>query len=282
MGRRGDSGRDARARPRAVVMLIEAHGLRIELPRGWSGRVFKRPAGGATLHAGDFELPLDDGEFGDQSTAVMPPGATFVALTEYQPGAGLEPGKGLFASRRIPTALDPTSFSARGMAHPRPGQAGTAGVLHRGRPAVLPVRRGLRRPRRAAPATRGARASCCGRCGSARSDVGAGVAGGVVAEDEHAPGQVQAGLVHVGGADPLREHRPVGSRRGRGDLELDLERDLLARAVDLPGAFERREEAARAGVMARGGLGQDQRVGGGRRVRGTAGPGRTARWRTAA
>ena len=86
--------------------------------------MFKRRAGGATLHAGNFELPLDDGEFGDQSTAVMPPGATFLALTEYRPGAGLEPGKGLFAPRRIPVALDPTSFSARGMAHPRPGQVG--------------------------------------------------------------------------------------------------------------------------------------------------------------
>ena len=107
------------------MTVLEAHGLRIELPRGWSGRVFKRPAGGATLHAGDFELPLDDGEFGDQSTAVMPPGATFLALTEYLPGAGLEPGSGLFAPRRIPRALDPTSFSARGLAHPRPGQAGT-------------------------------------------------------------------------------------------------------------------------------------------------------------
>jgi len=106
------------------VTVLEAHGLRIELPRGWSGRVFKRPAGGATLHAGDFELPLDDGEFGDQSTAVMPSSSTFLALTEYRPGAGLEPGRGLFAHRRVPTVLDPTSFSARGMAHPRPGQVG--------------------------------------------------------------------------------------------------------------------------------------------------------------
>ena len=106
------------------MTVLEAHGLRIELPRGWSGRLFKRPEGGTTLHAGDFRLPLDDGEFGDQSTAVMPHGATFMALTEYRPGAGLEPGRGLFASRRIPTTLDPTGFSARGMAHPRPGQSG--------------------------------------------------------------------------------------------------------------------------------------------------------------
>lgn len=103
---------------------LEAHGLRIELPRGWSGRVFKRPGGGATVHAGDFQLPFDDGEFGDHSTAVMPAGASFLVLTEYRPGAGLEPGEGLFASRKIPTSLDPTAFSPRGLAHPRPGQAG--------------------------------------------------------------------------------------------------------------------------------------------------------------
>ena len=53
--------------------------------------MFRRPAGGATLHAGDFELPLDDGEFGDQSTAVMPPGATFLALTS--PGHGNPAGQ---------------------------------------------------------------------------------------------------------------------------------------------------------------------------------------------
>jgi hypothetical protein len=87
--------------------------------------VFKRAAGGATLHAGDFQLPLDDGEFGDRSTAVMPGGGSFLVLTEYRTGAGLEPGQGLFASRRVPTALDPAAFSRRGLAHPRPGQAGT-------------------------------------------------------------------------------------------------------------------------------------------------------------
>jgi hypothetical protein len=106
------------------VTVLEAHGLRVELPRGWSGRVFRRPAGGATLHAGSFQLPLEDGEFGDRSTRAMPHGASFLALTEYRPGAGLEPGKGLFASGRIPRALDPTAFSPTGLAHPRPGQAG--------------------------------------------------------------------------------------------------------------------------------------------------------------
>ena len=103
---------------------IHAHGLRIALPKGWSGRVFSRSGRAATMHVASFPLPLSDGEFGDRSTALMPPGASFVALTEYVPGAGLEPGRGLFAPNRFPHRLDPTSFAASCLAHPRPGQAG--------------------------------------------------------------------------------------------------------------------------------------------------------------
>jgi hypothetical protein len=121
-------------------MRLAAHGLEIELPSGWSGRAFRRDAGGATLHAGDFQLSLEDGEFGDRSTQAMPPGSTFLALTEYRPGAGLEPGQGLFASRRIPRTLDPAAFSSRGLAHPRPDQAGTQRFFTAaGRPLCLYV-----------------------------------------------------------------------------------------------------------------------------------------------
>jgi hypothetical protein len=105
-------------------MRLAAHGITIELPPGWNGRVSHRPASGATLHAGDFQLVLGDGEFGDASTAAMPPGATFVALTEYLPGADLKPGTGLFAARRIPARLDPSAFAANRLAHPRRGQTG--------------------------------------------------------------------------------------------------------------------------------------------------------------
>ncbi len=86
--------------------------------------MFSRAEGVATLHVASFPLPLQDGEFGDRSTARMRSGASFLALTEYRPGAGLEPGQGLFAARRIPKRLDPSAFAATGLAHPRPGQAG--------------------------------------------------------------------------------------------------------------------------------------------------------------
>jgi hypothetical protein len=106
-------------------MILEAHGLRIELPRGWSGRLFSRSAHTATLHAGDFQLPLDDGEFGDRTAAEMPGVGTFVALTEYRPGSGLKPGVGLFSPERIRLPLDPAAFGPNRLAHPRPGQVGT-------------------------------------------------------------------------------------------------------------------------------------------------------------
>jgi hypothetical protein len=106
-------------------LILEAHGLRVALPRGWSGRVFARPGGIACLHAASFPVALSgDGEFGDRTTGAMPAQGAFLALAEYLPGEGLEPGVGLFASRRLPLPLDPTAFSRHRLAHQRPGQAG--------------------------------------------------------------------------------------------------------------------------------------------------------------
>ncbi len=105
-------------------MKLDAHGLRIELPPRWSGRIFARTGGVATLHAGDFQVALHDGEFGDKSTARMPARASFVALTEYRRGSGLEPGAGLFSARHLPLPLDPVGFASNRLAHVRPGQVG--------------------------------------------------------------------------------------------------------------------------------------------------------------
>jgi len=103
---------------------LEAHGLAIELPPRWSGRAFRRAGQNATIHAGDFQLALGDGEFGDASTAKMRAGTSFLALVEYVPGAGLEPGAGLFAARGVELPLDPTAFATSRLAHPRRGLAG--------------------------------------------------------------------------------------------------------------------------------------------------------------
>lgn len=106
-------------------MLIEAHGIAVELPHGWSGRIFRLAGGGATLHAGTFPLPHDGSSFGDASTGSIPAGGSFLALTEYLAGPGLVPGTGLFSPRRFPRPLDPASFTHRKLAHGRPGQTAT-------------------------------------------------------------------------------------------------------------------------------------------------------------
>ncbi len=105
-------------------MILEAYGIRVQLPAHWSGRIFSRSGKAATLHAADFRPALDDGEFGDRSTTTMPSPGAFIALTEYLPGRGLDPGGGLFASSGIPLPLDPTGFSFNRLAHPRPGHVG--------------------------------------------------------------------------------------------------------------------------------------------------------------
>jgi hypothetical protein len=132
-------------------VILDAHGLRIELPAHWSGRLFSRSGAVATLHVGNFTLALSDGEFGDRSTSAMHPGSSFIAVTEYRPGSGLSPGHGLFAPRRIPRPLDPAAFSAAGLAHQRPGQVGAQHFFTAsGRPFCLyVVLAGTRSTRRA-------------------------------------------------------------------------------------------------------------------------------------
>ncbi len=114
-------------------MILDAHGLRIELPASWSGRLYGRAGGVATLHAASFPLTLEDGEFGDRTTSRMPHEGSFLALNEYRRGGGLEPGQGLFEAPRIPRRLDPSSFSSNGLAHPRSGQVGMQHFFTSGR-----------------------------------------------------------------------------------------------------------------------------------------------------
>jgi hypothetical protein len=119
---------------------LHAHGIEVTLPAGWSGRIFQRSGGNATLHAGDFRLALGDGEFGDRSTGRMPEGSAFIALVEYIPGDGLKPGHGLYAQDGIRLPLDPTDFSPRRLAHIRPGQVGAQQFFTAaGRPLCLYV-----------------------------------------------------------------------------------------------------------------------------------------------
>lgn len=119
-------------------MKLAAHGLAVDLPRGWDGRIYRRLQADPTLHAASFELPAKDGDFGSAATARMPPGGLFFALKEYRPGPRLEPGTGLFAPSAIPLPLDPARFHPRALQVGRPGQAGVQHFFtSQGRPFCL-------------------------------------------------------------------------------------------------------------------------------------------------
>jgi hypothetical protein len=105
-------------------MRLEAYGIAIDLPRGWDGRVYRRPGAEPTLHAANFELPRSDGDFGSGATARMPDRGIFIALKAYTPGPRLRPGFGLYASHSIPLPLREGYFDPRALQVGRPGQAG--------------------------------------------------------------------------------------------------------------------------------------------------------------
>lgn len=105
-------------------MRIEAHGISVDVPSGWEARVFRRGGGEPTLHAASFPLPADDGEFGSRATAAMPPGSMFISITEYRPGQGLVPGRGIFAPTGPPESLRRENFHPRTLLVARRGQEG--------------------------------------------------------------------------------------------------------------------------------------------------------------
>jgi hypothetical protein len=100
-----------------AALRLEAHGLGVDLPRGWEGRLYVRPLPGTTgdthpaaaghpgevpnpvLHLANFALPHERGDFGTGAVERMRPGHVFVSLFEYDPAEAHRP---LFAARGLP------------------------------------------------------------------------------------------------------------------------------------------------------------------------------------
>lgn len=101
-------------------MRLEAHGLAVDVPRGWDARISRRaeseatgpaapgtgadvvPTSGYTapvLHLANFALPDGRGDYGSGAVGTMRAGDVFVALLEFGPEAV---GTALFAPRGLP------------------------------------------------------------------------------------------------------------------------------------------------------------------------------------
>jgi hypothetical protein len=92
-------------------VVLERDGLRIELPAGWSGQVVSRSPHLPTIQAASFALDPDDEELGPRTTARMGPGDCFLALIEYLPGSGVQPGRVPFHEDGLRLPLEPGAFS---------------------------------------------------------------------------------------------------------------------------------------------------------------------------
>jgi hypothetical protein len=110
-------------------MFLARHGLGVELPSGWDGRIY-RPAAdepGATtnviMHAANFPLPERREDYGGGAVELMRAGDVLVMLLEFDAEAAATP---LFAQRRgLPRRLAPSAFGPNRLQRILPGQAGT-------------------------------------------------------------------------------------------------------------------------------------------------------------
>jgi len=111
---------------------IAAHGLDVDLPPGWDGRIYRRHEGHPILHAGSFPLPKDDGDFGVRAVAAMGPSDVFLALLEYEAELA---DAGLFASHGIPFPLRAADVDPRALQRLQTGRAGVQRFFSAGRRA---------------------------------------------------------------------------------------------------------------------------------------------------
>ena len=114
-------------------MRISAYGLAVDLPSGWEARIRRHRLGlqpGAgdgfrshpVLHAADFALPEERGDFGSGAVEAMRPSQAFIALIEYDPSSA---GTALFSAQvALPLQVGADDFSSQRLQRTIRGQAG--------------------------------------------------------------------------------------------------------------------------------------------------------------
>jgi len=119
------------------VTAVAAYGLRVELPRAWEARLYRRagPLRAAghpeafghpdasvnpVLHLANFPLPPGRGDFGTGAVERMGAAHVFVSLVEYDRA---EVGRPLFAARGLPR-LRVADFAPQALQRRLPGQLG--------------------------------------------------------------------------------------------------------------------------------------------------------------
>ncbi len=126
---------------------LAAHGLTVQTPSGWEGRIFRRlqhgqvassstdhgpaaPAGEETfpiLHVATIAIPTDVGDYGSHAVENLGPSDALVVVKEFAPRLATEP---VFATPGLPRSLDVDAFSPQMLQRILPGQAGVQRFGH--------------------------------------------------------------------------------------------------------------------------------------------------------
>ena len=117
-------------------MRLAHRGLALDVPHGWDARIYRRrevateeETTHAVLHAANFALPSDRGDYGSGAVELMGPAHALVVLLEHHPSAV---GTALFANRGVPRELTAELFSPHMLQRTIAGQAGTQVFFHDG------------------------------------------------------------------------------------------------------------------------------------------------------
>ena len=121
---------------------LAAHGLSVDVPAGWEAELSTQPdpatldsglaASDASLvvvHAANFSLPVERGDYGSGAVEVMDRNGIFAALVEFDSASARSK---LFAHDGFPTRLDPADFAPDQLHLSLPGQAGLQQFFHVG------------------------------------------------------------------------------------------------------------------------------------------------------
>ena len=106
---------------------LSAHGISVETPPGWEGRIFRRrqhgevasasavgaaaPAGELTfpvVHVATIPLPSDDADYASDAVTELGPSDSIVVVKEFAPANAQQ---ALFAAGGIPRVLDADAFA---------------------------------------------------------------------------------------------------------------------------------------------------------------------------
>ena len=124
------------------VSRLVAHGVSVDVPAGWEAELSTQPDPAmldaglessdpalVVVHAANFSLPAERGDYGSGAVETMDRGGIFTAVIEFDRASA---ASRLFAREGFPTRLEPADFAPDQLHLSLPGQAGLQQFFHVG------------------------------------------------------------------------------------------------------------------------------------------------------